>query len=218
VTGEARGTSARTGPAFLTWCRTVLSAHASPYPKLGLMRAAGAPRLPGRSGRVARLAHQGASRPAGALSPMRRSPATRRDLGALAKAVRERVDERILAIANNPRPPGVEKLAGIENRPLSLKEIRTDWLDLGDNGAARVWVTPWAVTCRDQFAAFRPGFAIIGRRVIARSARATACSRSGRFHRPAARSRARGWSADSLHCKPRTIPPAYPLPPSPRSY
>ena len=42
--------------------------------------------------------------------------AARRDLAALPKAIRERVDERILALANNPRPPGVEKLAGIENR------------------------------------------------------------------------------------------------------
>jgi mRNA interferase RelE/StbE len=35
-----------------------------------------------------------------------------RDLKRLPDRIRARIDERILALAGNPRPPGVEKLSG----------------------------------------------------------------------------------------------------------
>ncbi len=43
-------------------------------------------------------------------------PAARRELASLPVDVRQRVDARILALATDPRPPGVKKLVGEENR------------------------------------------------------------------------------------------------------
>ncbi len=39
-----------------------------------------------------------------------------RQLRALPKRLRERIDIRILALAEDPRPPGVKKLQGAEDR------------------------------------------------------------------------------------------------------
>lgn len=43
------------------------------------------------------------------------SSAARRDLKALTCGVLERVDKKIISLADNPRPHGVEKLAGGED-------------------------------------------------------------------------------------------------------
>jgi len=40
------------------------------------------------------------------------APAAQRELSKLPKKVQERIDERILALAENPRPPGSKKLEG----------------------------------------------------------------------------------------------------------
>jgi mRNA interferase RelE/StbE len=41
-------------------------------------------------------------------------PGAARELAALPHDVRQRIDARIQSLADNPRPPGVEKLAGEE--------------------------------------------------------------------------------------------------------
>ena len=44
------------------------------------------------------------------------SPKAQRQLRALPKGVQGRIDAKILALADNPRPPGVTKLQGQEDR------------------------------------------------------------------------------------------------------
>jgi len=41
-------------------------------------------------------------------------PAAQRQLAALPKVVLKRVDSKILALSDNPRPPGVKKLHAVE--------------------------------------------------------------------------------------------------------
>jgi mRNA interferase RelE/StbE len=43
------------------------------------------------------------------------TPAARRDLRALERRVLQRVDRKIRELADNPRPPGVEKLKGTDD-------------------------------------------------------------------------------------------------------
>lgn len=47
-----------------------------------------------------------------------------RDLGRLSTALFERVAERLAALANDPRPPGSEKLSGIEAYRLRIGDYR----------------------------------------------------------------------------------------------
>jgi mRNA interferase RelE/StbE len=42
------------------------------------------------------------------------TPAAARDLASLPRDARRRVDASILALANNPHPPGVKKLKGLK--------------------------------------------------------------------------------------------------------
>ena len=44
------------------------------------------------------------------------SPKAQRQLRGLPKPLQKRIDAKIQALANNPRPPGVTKLQGAENR------------------------------------------------------------------------------------------------------
>ncbi len=43
-------------------------------------------------------------------------PAARKNFKALPPGIVDRIDRAILALADNPRPPGVKKLAGQDNR------------------------------------------------------------------------------------------------------
>jgi mRNA interferase RelE/StbE len=43
------------------------------------------------------------------------APAAQRELSKLPKNVKKRIDERILALAENPRPPGSKKLEGADD-------------------------------------------------------------------------------------------------------
>lgn len=44
------------------------------------------------------------------------SPHARRELFSLSDSIQKRIDQKILALSLNPRPPGVKKLKGFENR------------------------------------------------------------------------------------------------------
>jgi mRNA interferase RelE/StbE len=44
------------------------------------------------------------------------SPHARREFSSLSKTIQKRIDEKILTLTLNPRPSGVKKLKGFENR------------------------------------------------------------------------------------------------------